>query len=83
MSGHQCFIVFEDQRDEHGFIPSLVTEGEWGHAPLRGDPEKLQSPWYWGTTIEEAQQVCAAQNRRLGLTEDDVLRITASSMSQR
>lgn len=78
----QCFIVLPDQYDEHGFIPSLVTEGEYGHAPLSGDPAKLQSPWYWGTTYEKARELCAKMNREtFKLDEIETANIVASSMA--
>lgn len=79
MSARQCFIVLEGQCDERGYIPSLVTEGERGHAPLVGNGD-FASPWYWGETIEKAKQHCRDENAKLGLTEDDVTTIVCSSM---
>ncbi len=75
-----CFIIQEGQCDEGGYIPSLVTEHEAGHSPLRGDPAKFQTPWYWGKTYEQAKKVCAAENARLGLSGSDVIDIVASSI---
>ena len=78
----QCFTIFETQRDEHGFIPSLVTEGEPGHSPLMGHGEGA-TPWYWGDTIEAAQKTCASVNlERYGLSEKDAAAIVLSSMFQ-
>lgn len=74
-----CFYVPVDQFDENGFIPSLVTEGEPGHSPLRGSGVGSSS-WYWGKTYDEAKAAAQRQNERLGLSESDVAEIVASSM---
>lgn len=79
MTPRMCFIVLIDQRDEHGFIPSVVYENESGHHPLVGKGD-LARPWYWGQTYEAAKDVCANQNRSLGLSEDEVVEIVTSSM---
>lgn len=77
----RCFYIPNGQFDEHGYIPSLVTEGEPGHTPLRGDPAKFQAPWYWGKTYESATANCAAENlETFGLTEAEAAEIVASSM---
>lgn len=77
----QCFFVDPESYVEgKGYIPSLITEGEPGHAPLTGDPAKHQTPWYWGQTYEEAVNICKAQNEQMGLTPDDVMDIIGSSM---
>lgn len=83
MAVRQCYVVFENQYDDEGFIPSLVTEGEWGHTPLSGDPARLQAAWHFGKDLDTARRVCANANKDLGLTEDDVVTITASSMARR
>jgi len=77
-SPRKCFYIPPDQHDEHGWIPSLVTEGEPGHAPLTGNGP-CASPWYWGKTLEEAQGTAAVENARLGLTRDEVRDIILSS----
>ena len=74
-----CFAVFPDQRDENGFIPSVITEREAGHAPLTGRGTG-SSPWYWGHTYDEAKETCRAANEHKGLSPDDVIEITLSSM---
>lgn len=74
-----CYSVLETQRDEHGFIPSAVFEGQSGHSPLLGKGA-FSAPWYWGKSWAEAQATCADANRRLGLTPEDVMVIELSSM---
>jgi hypothetical protein len=66
----QCYVVLQTQRDQHGYIPSLVTEGQPGHAP---------TPWHWGDTFEEAETVCAAVNARRGIDADAADEIKLSS----
>ncbi len=78
MSNRQCYFVTESQRDEYGFIPSLVTENEPDHSPMIGE---YATPWYWGKTIERAREVCARVNlQRFGISEQTADRIVASSM---
>lgn len=75
-----CYVILETQRDEHGFIPSLVTEDEAGHSPMTGKGEGA-TPWYWGETLERAQAVCERFNReRLGISPATAARIVCSSM---
>ena len=76
----QCFVILESQRDENGYIPSLVTENEPGHQPATGNGP-CSVPWYWGDTFERAEKVCARVNLdRYGITEATAARIVASSM---
>lgn len=76
----QCFVILQTQRDEHGFIPSLVTEGEPGHSPMTGRGEHA-TPWYWGDTYERAWKVADRYNKqRYGITHKTALRIMASTM---
>jgi hypothetical protein len=76
----QCFAILETQQDEHGYIPSLVTENEPGHSPMTGDED--QALWYWGKTRERAQQVCDRVNKqRYGISPKTACRIIASSMN--
>jgi hypothetical protein len=76
----QCYFIPVEQRDEIGFIPSLVTEGEAGHAPLSGRGRHAAA-WHWGRTYDQARAFAAQENTRLGLSEADVADIVCSSMS--
>ena len=76
----ECFYIPPTGRDEHGYIPSLVTENEPGHAPMCGRGP-YSAPWYWGKTLERAQEVCDRVNMdRYGISRATQLRIVASSM---
>lgn len=75
----KCFYIPADAYVEgKGFVPSVVTEGEPGHAPLTGNGA-FAEPWYWGD-YEAAKAHAALENARLGLTAEDVAKIVASSM---
>lgn len=77
----QCFTILVGQVGEHGYIPSLVTEGEPGHQPLVGRGE-LSEPWYWGKTLEQAGRVCELANAEtFGLDAAEAKEITDSSIT--
>lgn len=78
-SPRQCFAILETSRDDHGYIPVLVTENIPGYSQMTGD--ESQAPWYWGKTFERAQQVADRVNKqRYGISPKTALRIIASSM---
>lgn len=77
-----CYAVFHNQFDENGYVPSLITRDEAGHSPMLGNGE-CSSPWYWGKTFEQAEAVCRRVNECMGLSEQDVAEIIASSMKRR
>ena len=77
----QCYYISVRQYDEHGFIPSLVTENEAGHRPMTGRGNGA-APWYWGKTLDRAEEVCARVNlQRFGINQDTAERIVASSIA--
>lgn len=64
-----------------GYIPSLVTEGEAGHSPLKGATPDTE-PWFWGDTLEKAQATAESYNRRtFGIEPLEAALIVASSMA--
>ena len=65
-----------------GYVPSAVFEDESGHYPMLGNGP-CASPWVWGKTYQEAEEVCKKANERLGLSETEVAVIVASSMRGR
>lgn len=77
----ECFYISPLEYDEgRGFVPSLVVENEAGHSPMRGNG-KFAEPWYWGDTIERANEVCDRVNKqRYGISHQTQMRIVASSM---
>ncbi len=73
-----CYVIIPDQKDEKGFIPSIVFEGEKGHNPMTGKGVGAL-PWHWGTTLAGAEEICRRSNEELGLTKEDVNEIILSS----
>lgn len=78
-----CFYIPADGYVEgKGYRVSIVVENESGHFPTGDSPEGGdRMPWYWGKTYEEAKAVCAEQNAKRGLSEEDVFAIITSSMA--
>jgi hypothetical protein len=74
-----CYVIVADQKDENGYIPSMVKRDVSGHFPMRGNGP-FSCPWYWGKTFEEAEETCKRANERMGLTEKDVQEIITSSV---
>lgn len=77
----QCMYISPLEYDEgRGFVPSLVVENEAGHSPMRGQG-KFAEPWYWGKTLERANEVCDRVNKqRYNISPKTAARIVASSM---
>ena len=78
----RCYYILPTQDPEvyGGYVPSLVTEDEAGHAPLIGNGDPLSQPWVWGTPLDEAEERANTRNFQKGLSEEDVDNIIASSM---
>jgi hypothetical protein len=74
----RCIYVFETSLTEHGYVPSMITEGQAGHSPMTGNGEHSQ-PWYWGHDLATARRLAAEQNTKMGLSPSDVNEIVASS----
>jgi hypothetical protein len=77
-SPRRCFFIPVEAKTEHGYIPSMVTEGEPGHTPMSGNGPAA-APWYWGTTYEQAKAVATEANGKLGHSPTDVMDILLSS----
>ncbi len=80
-NGKYCYIILFDQRDENGFIPSIIQEGILGHRPMTGQGD-YSVPWYWGKTFGEAQKVCEEKNQRLGISPQRAIEIYNSTQSE-
>jgi hypothetical protein len=79
-SPRQCFFIPIEQFDDNGYIPSLVTEGQPGHAPMTGNGTHA-SPWYWGKTYEAACEMADKQNEAMGIDKKTAAEILVSSMA--
>jgi hypothetical protein len=78
----QCYwIPAEPWKDTGRWVPFLVTEDEPWPVPLAGNPEKLQQPWFWGSTYAEAKAHADEMNLQdFGITERDMVAILFSSL---
>lgn len=78
-TGRWCYAIVESSKDENGYIPVCVIEGESGYRPMSGQGA-YATPWYWGHTYEHAQGVCRQVNEKMGITHARAAEIVASSM---
>lgn len=77
----RCYLILPDQRDDEGYIPSVVVEGEPGHSPLTGNGAHAR-PWHWGRTYDDAMRLCEEFNAEdFGLSPVDAAIIVASSVA--
>jgi hypothetical protein len=75
-----CYYIPPEQRDERGFIPSLVTEGEPAHVPFMGNG-RCAEPWHWGQTYPQARDLAAELNLKdFGLDQEQVAAIMISAI---
>lgn len=79
----QCYVILPTEFDPgYGYVPCLVTENEPGYQSMRGDASRFQRPWYWGTTWEQAEAVCAKVNLDdFDITPGDAAAIALSSIT--
>jgi hypothetical protein len=75
-----CFIITDAKGPGGGFVPSRVNENDARRYLMAGNG-RYAAPWEWGDTREEAEQVCADANRRLGHGAEVVKDIVASHRS--
>ena len=75
----QCLYVDESMLQEEGYVPSMVTEGEPGYAPLAGNGP-FARPWFFGQDIETARRLVDEANAKLGITPEEAHDIVMSSM---
>lgn len=74
-----AYVIEEDVRDEHGFIPVAVFEDNPNRYPATGNGPEAQ-PWYWGKTLEAAWRVADQVNAERGVTREEAMRIRISSI---
>jgi hypothetical protein len=79
-SGRFCYTILDSSRAEDGqYIPVAVYEGKPGYYPMTGSDE-LAAPWKWGNDYNKALKTAKEMNERMGLSEEEVDNIIASSM---
>jgi hypothetical protein len=80
MANRYCFWIPPTPQDENGYVPVMITEGRPGYTVMQGQGDSA-GPDYWGETRQEALALAAEANIRLGLSDQDVADIIASSLS--
>ena len=74
-----CYVILETQKDEIGYIPSIVYENTKGHFPLTGKGE-FAEPWHWGETFKIANEIADRKNLELDISKKESCRIICQSM---
>jgi hypothetical protein len=82
-----CYVIVPQEFvPEQGFRACVCIEGETGYRPTGNWPYHGRvgetMPYFWGLSLDEAEQAAKKQNERLGLTEKDVAIIIASTMRE-
>jgi hypothetical protein len=80
LAARYCFWIPPSPHDDSGYVPAMITEGKPGYTLMQGSGESAE-PWYWGQTRQEALAIAAEANLRLGLSDEDVADIIASSLA--
>lgn len=80
MAKRYCFWIPTAPHDQNGYVPAMIVEGQPGYNLMLGSGETA-APGYWGETREEALMIAAEANIRLGLSDQDVADIIASSLA--
>lgn len=74
-----CYFI-PPQSGNRGFIPACVIENVQGYRMMSGNGE-FSTPWYWGTTLEEAHATCDKVNGGRGISKERALEIVQSTMA--
>ena len=77
------FIPVDGYVAGQGYRVSIVKRDESGHSPtgtISNNPVEHKEPWFWGNTYEEANELCREMNEKIGIGEEEALKIVAHSM---
>ena len=75
-----CFYIDPEEFDEgYGFVPCVALEGRLGRYGVQRGNDPFVSPWYWGKTLDKAQQITRQANEEKGLSPEDVRQIMESA----
>ena len=66
-----AYVILHTERDQDGFIPCIVVEGERGY---------YRTDWRWNVTFELAEHMAWERNLKMGTSRDQALRIVLQSM---
>jgi hypothetical protein len=67
-----AYVIIETEKDDNGeYIPCIVKDGEKGY---------YKTDYRYGTDYNHAKECVDALNRKLGLSEREVMRLSCESM---
>ena len=68
----RCYFILESQTNEKGEFRALIAvENESGY---------YKTDWFWGTDLKIAEEIARDKNLTMGLTQEEVCKITLSTM---
>jgi len=65
------FIMETETNDQGEYRALIAVEGESGY---------YKTDWFWGASLELAEEVAKERNKRMGLTDEEVQKIILSTM---
>lgn len=68
-----CIVIMENEKDEFGYIPCVITEGEHGYRP---------TDWNWGNDREIAEKLATDYNTKLDITPTEKNEMVMQSMKK-
>jgi hypothetical protein len=72
MEKRMVMFVMESQRNKQGEFRALIAvEGESGY---------YKTDWFWGTDLNDAEQIAKERNKRMNISEEDARKIVLSTM---
>jgi nicotinamidase-related amidase len=79
-----CVDATAFDEEAKGYRVSIVIEGEHGHRPTGDDNYKTsvraRRPYFWGPTLEAAEDAAEFQNARMGISKTEAFKIIGASM---
>lgn len=73
MEKKMAYLILETEKDDRGYIPCLVQEGDRGY---------YTTDWRWGHDINIAKRIAKERNEAMGLTPLDTAKIILQSLRQ-
>ncbi len=75
-----CYFIPPQPDNERGFIPACVIENVQGYLMMAGNGQG-SSPWFWGKTLDDANETCQKVNAGRGIDSKRALDIVLSTMA--
>ena len=68
-----AYLIIETEKDEKGYIPCLVRDGDRGY---------FTTDWRWGSDINIAKRLAKERNEAMGITPLETAKLILQSMRQ-